>query len=473
MASGARFPGLLDTAYLTGYTGLRPKRHGGGSDLDSFDVIYDYIQRKGRFVALSNDVGFLSLLRTTLEEVFAVGPQSVPTPGDPARLLETVAGLAADTPRIMVFVDRHIKGRESTWVFRELRRTYPDIKLILVSEEVEKRRLILYHEMGANNFLMTPSSEQVLMRKMALTIRPPGSLPDLETAAYSHLRRREFTQAIRVAWKILAKQPRNATAHLIIGDAHMGMCRHGHAVEAYRLACRHLQIHLEPLQRIAAVCASRGDQTGRLKCLQKMDHICPVNPDRKLDMGSIHYGFGNRDNARDLFKDSQNLCAMELGEYLSDILVGIGNVYAAGEPGEAEKYYRRAIEVRQSRLTRADIAILNRLGLAMRRTGKWRSAVSVYKQALEIDDADENLFYNIAMAYAEGKEFRRSSSYVMAALRGNPHSFWDNALACYNLAMIFHRSSRPDLARRYAARCLECEPDMERARKLLAKLDPG
>ncbi len=447
-----------------------PRAGSGGPGLDSFDVIFDFIQRKGRFAALSNDVGFLSLLRTTLDDVFAVGQEAVPTPGDPARLLDTVAQLAEQTPRIMVFVDRHIKGKESTWVFRVLRHRYPDVRLVLVSEEVEKRRLILYHEMGANNFLMAPSSQQVLMRKMALTIRPPGSLPDLERAACRHLARREYKQAIRVAWKILSLQPRNATAHLIIGDAHLGMNRHGHAVEAYRQACRHLQIHLEPLQRIAEVCNSRGDQTGRLKCLQKMDHICPVNPDRKLDMGQIHYGFGNRDNARDLFRDSEGLCAVELSEYLSEILVGIGNVYASGEPGEAEKYYRKAIDARQSRLTPEDIVILNRLGLAMRRTGKWRGAVNVYKRALEIDETDEHLLYNIAMAYAEGKEFRRSSTYVMAALSTNQESFWDNALACYNMAMIFYRASRPDMARRYADRCLECEPGMERARKLARKL---
>lgn len=439
--------------------------------MDSFDVILDFIQRKGRFVALSNDVAFLSLLRSTMDDVFAVRPEHVPTPGDPARLLDTVAQLAEQTSRIMVFVDRHLKGKESTWVFRTLRRRYPDIRLILVSEEVEKRRLILYHEMGANNFLMVPASQQVLMRKMALTIHPPGSLPDMEQAAFAHLKRGEFKQAIRVAWRILAKQPRNATAHLIIGDAHLGMKRHGHAVEAYRLACRHLQIHLEPLQRIAEVCASRGDQNGRLKCLQKMDHICPVNPDRKLDMGQIHYGFGNRDNARDLFKDSEALCGCELSEYLSEILVGIGNVYAAGEPRMAEAYYKKAIEARQSRLTFEDIAVLNRLGLAMRRTGKWRGAVNVYKRALEINDRDENLFYNIAMAFAEGKEYRQSSSYAMAALRANPQSFWDNAKACYNMAMIFHRSDNAELAKRYATRCLECEPGMDRARKLMQRLE--
>lgn len=438
--------------------------------MDSFDVIFDFIQRKGRFAALSNDVGFLSLLRSTLEDVFAIRPDDVPTPGDPARLLEAVAQLAEQTPRIMVFVDRHLKGKESTWVFRVLRRRYPDVKLILVSEEVEKRRLILYHEMGANNFLMVPSSQQVLMRKMALTIRPPGSLPDMERAAYQHLEREEYRQAIRVAWKILAKQPRNATAHLVIGDAHLGMERHSHAVEAYLLACRHLQIHLEPLQRIAEVCASRGDQNGRLKCLQKMDHICPVNPDRKLDMGQIHYGFGNRDNARDLFRDSESLCGSELTEYLCEILVGIGNVYATGEPREAERYYRKAIDARQSRLTPEDIVTLNRLGLAMRRTGKWRGAVNVYKRALEIDDTDEHLFYNIALAYAEGKEYRSSSRYVMAALRTNPRAFWDNARACYNMAMIFHHARHDDMARRYAARCLECEPGMDRARKLVEKL---
>ncbi len=439
--------------------------------MDSFDVIFDFIQRKGRFVALSNDIGFLSLLRTTLDDVFAIQSPSVPTPGDPARLMDIVNDLAAQTSRILVFVDRFLKGRETTWVFRELRRRHPDIKLILVSEEVEKRRLILYHEMGSNNFLLSPGNPQVLMRKMALTLRPPGSLPELERAAYAHLTRGEYKRAIRVAWKILAAQPRNATAHLIIGDAHLGMQRHGHAVEAYRLACRHLQIHLEPLQRIAEVCTRRGDLTGRLKCLQKMDNICPVNPDRKLDMGQLHYGFGNRDSARGLFRDSEDLCAHELVEYLSDILVGIGNVYASGEPRIAEKYYRKAVAAKQSRLSPADIATLNRLGLAMRRMGKWRGAVSVYKRALEIDKTDENLFYNIAMAYAEGKEYRNSSKYVMAALRTGQEAFKDNALACYNMAMIFHRAGMPDLARRYAGRCLECEPGMDRARKLMARLD--
>ncbi len=65
--------------------------------------------------------------------------------------------------------------------------------------------------------------------------------------------------------------------------------------------------------------------------------------------------------------------------------------------------------------------VLNRLGIALRKQGKNQQAATLYRRAIEMDDADENLYFNLARCDLESGRFERAGRSLERALSLNPN----------------------------------------------------
>ncbi len=59
----------------------------------------------------------------------------------------------------------------------------------------------------------------------------------------------------------------------------------------------------------------------------------------------------------------------------------------------------------------------NKLGIALRKQGKWQQAVENYQSALKVAPNEPGLFYNIGLAYSDGKEYAKCAKYFKRAVR--------------------------------------------------------
>ena len=84
---------------------------------------------------------------------------------------------------------------------------------------------------------------------------------------------------------------------------------------------------------------------------------------------------------------------------------------------------------------------------------------------------DENLYYNIGMAYAEGRQFRNARLSMAEALKINPDITRISAGIAYNIGFVFMQSEARDQARRCFETALELNPGMEQAQRALLKLN--
>ena len=71
--------------------------------------------------------------------------------------------------------------------------------------------------------------------------------------------------------------------------------------------------------------------------------------------------------------------------------------------------------------------------------GRFNDAVGLYKQALEKSPADDNVKYNLAMAFLNSDDYQNAAYWLKDIIKNNP----SDAEACYNLGVIYE-SFLPD-----------------------------
>ena len=213
-----------------------------------------------------------------------------------------------------------------------------------------------------------------------------------------------------------------------------------------------------------------GDSRSCLAYLEKLDRLSPLNAERKVSMGEIHLSMGNIDKAEELFEAAVAQVTRDALSQIGAISGRIALIYADRSPERAELFLRRALEAKGKYLTREDIKLFNQLGISLRQQGKWQSAIEEYRKALKVAPDDENLFYNMGMAYAEGKMFREARQSMVQALRINGRLPYVSASIAYNIGVVFLQSGARDQARSCLEVALELKPDMEVAKAALAKL---
>lgn len=436
-----------------------------GVGMDAFDTVLDYVQQSGRFAILSSDVGFISLFRHLLQDTFSVGQERAAAFSNPSAFLGVLPGLNGGSSAPFFVVDRVVAGKESTFAVKSARGRHPGASILVATDDSDRKRLLAYLEAGADGILRKPIGSEALMQRMAAILQPTAPGIKIKRSAARLIPRGEHRQVLQSAWRLLADDPDSPEAFQVIGDAQLALGNLAKAADAYLHACRRARLALEPLGRLAEVYRRSGEQLQRLKCLQTMERLCDLNPDRKVDMGGIHHDLGQSLAAESLFAAAQRLTANELTEYAANVLARIGDVYSEREPQQAATYYRRSLETKGQRLDDSDVATINRLGLNLRRRGDWRGAVREYKRALGLSQ-DASVLFNIAMALAEGHEHQKAAEYLRAALKEDSGQFRENAAACYRIAHVFHSADDRARAAEYADACLAREPGHGQARAL-------
>lgn len=433
--------------------------------------VVDYVTvSKGYFLIVSEDNNFQSILRGTVQKHLAITEDCMSVVSNPDHILKAIKDTGMRRKSILVFIERTLQGKDMGFLVRQLKNAFDFVKIIILTGEADRQKLVLLHEIGADNFITKPISINTLIEKIAFTIKPQGKLGQLIDLAKSMVTRGAYDQALKASRKILELKPNSAAGFLVMGDAFKGLGKLDKAREAYESASDNAQLYLEPLKKLADLHKETGDVEQQLKYLERLDKLSPLNVERKVDIGTIHVEMGNEEEAEKLFNSAVNQATREALSYIGEISERIGHVYSQRDPVRAEQYYRRALDAKGDMLEKSDIATFNSLGIALRKQGKWYEATQEYEKALRIAPDDEHLFYNAAMACAEGKQFRTAAEHLESALGINPNFPRKDKTIAFNMAVVFMRAGGKNRAKEMLEITLELEPDFAKAREMLNQL---
>jgi tetratricopeptide (TPR) repeat protein len=434
-------------------------------------TVVEFVRKDGGHLLIaSNDHTFVRVVRNTVNKQLAIEDDCITAIVDENKIIKAIKEIGSNKKRILLFIERVFNNKETSFLVKQVKNAFNNVKIIVLTGEADRQRLVLLHEIGADNFISKPISINTLIEKIAFTIKPQGKIGKLIDMGKLLNEQGSFDKALQVARQVLEIKPNSAAAFLIMGDAYKGQDKDDKSVEAYEEASRNAPMYLEPLKKLANLFEERDDPENQLHYLEKLDRLSPLNVERKVDMGGIHMDLGNEDQAEELFDGALKQAHREAMTYIEEISTKIGDIYTRTDPEKAEKYYRKALEAKGDMLDQSDIRTFNQLGIALRKQGKWKEAIEEYKKAQKVSPEDENLFYNIAMAQAEGKQYVKAGSNLDSALKLNPDFYKLDPVIAYNFGLIYSKAKDTEKARGFLEYAVQAKPDFESPRKLLQKL---
>ena len=435
-------------------------------------IIREYFtKRNGQLLCLSDDPTILSLLRATVKEMGLPASELVVFVPDPSKLLKAITDSFAAHKRPALFIESVMSGSgETSFMVRQFKESFPDLRIFAMTTTSEKARIMLLYESGADNFILKPISSIDLIDKMAVTLREPSTIRQLLDKARKFVIKNVSSEAIKITQGVLKVKPDSASGYVVLGDALRVSGNRDKAQVAYERACKYSQDYLEPLQKLVDLAKEDGKTDMQLEYLKRLDELSPMNAQRKVEMAELQMEMGNMDEAKKLFDGAVNRAYKNAMQQVALMSEKIAMSLQDKDPAQAEKYLRKCLDLKGKDLTADDLTTFNQLGICLRKQGRWLDAIVEYKRALQIAPNSSELYYNIAMAHAEGKEYENANRFMLKALGLNSSLPRTSPVVAYNMAQVLSLGYSKDKAKQAAEIALELDPDYEPAKKLLAQM---
>lgn len=406
------------------------------------DVIYDFVDEPGVFILVTRDKSFYQTFKNAIVHDLGIETEYVQVVSDLSRASELVQFFHEKGIRPFIFQEYSLDSELTLSFVRFVRASFKGVKIGILSREVSRERLFQFHEDGADSFLKKPASVNSIITKIAFMLKPQHEADAMLSEARDHIKNRRFEEALDLADKILVKWPKNAAAMVVYGDAKKGLAKRQEALGAYMKAERNSKNYLEPLQKIVVIHAEDDNKPEALKYLKKLDKMSPLNCNRKIKIAELHFAQGDAQSAEQYFDNAISSAKEEALSVVGEMSLDIAELSAQHDPKMAAKYYRQALDFVKSSKSQMAMTIYNRLGISLRKQGLFMEAIEAYAEAAKYSPKDENIQYNMGLAYAESGRPLESATCMEKALLLNPTMYNDKPDLAYHMGSSFTKAQR-------------------------------
>lgn len=434
-------------------------------------TVRTFLEADGALVVYSDDRDFSDQVAQTVEETFSQPKDTVYASMDETAVYNVLQRRHERELATLLFIEREMHQSSTNEFIKMIKNQFPEVLVIVLTSEVDRPVIVYLHEIGVDNFITKPLSRETLLEKVAYTVKPPSKIGHLMDQAKQLAFDGEPQKALQVCDKILEIKPQSPAGLMLLGDIHKQMGNGEKAVQAYEEAHQSERMYLEPIKKLSTYYREKGDREKELEQLKKLDQLSPLNVDRKMMIGDIQLHLGDADQAENLYEDMIDVTRQEMTNKMYRMHLDVAEKMLPVDPKRAEKYFRKALETKKDLLGPKDVNAFNRLGMALRRQKKPKEAVQEYTKALELAPEDENLYYNMALAYLEAGDTHRSLKAVQKALSLNESLGRDNERIAYNIGLVFLKSKDTAQAAAYFEHALEVNDGYEPAVRMLRKMD--
>jgi tetratricopeptide (TPR) repeat protein len=311
-----------------------------------------------------------------------------------------------------VFLDWNMPRMPGIEVAREIRadEKFQDLPILMITAEIYKDQIMEAGEIGINGYILKPFNARTLNDKilniMAGRTNPPPHVK-LIKAGETLVEQGEYDMALDIFQRAL-KLNESARVLVHIGETSEKKGELEKASAYYKKAADKNPDYLKAHVVAAELHMKMGNENAALASLEKAGEISPNNTDRQVSIGEIYLKKGDEEKAEKAFnaaikKDPQK--SQEVAEVYLD----------REKPELAEKFFRKSLESHAK-----DVHVYNRLGIALRKQGKWQDAVKEYRLALKVDPEDEAIYFNMGRAYLEGRKNEDARGCFLTVLKINP-----------------------------------------------------
>ena len=436
---------------------------------DAMATIHEYlVHRRGHVVALSTGSELAAYMGRLFDSLALCAADGVTLLDDPVHALAVLEQRQSAGKRPILLVEHLMNGHDLRFMVCQFREAYPELRMIALTSDLSRERVMLLHEMGADQCLAIPLDSGTLTGCIANMVRPESRDVRLAQEVRALLRAGDVAQAYTVCQKLLKLKTDGALAHVLLGDVLRKMNKPDEARAAYEEAACHTDVFLTPLKRLAAMALEAGQLETRLLFLYRMDELSPFNVERKMEMGAIHLQLGQSLEAERLFEKALHLADREASLRIVGVSEHIADLYYNVDIIKAEQYWRQSLAGRPGPRSEELVYALNRLGLVLRSQGRWQEALAEYRRAAELSPDDDILYYNMGMACLEGNDVQAAARHMSKALVLNPRLPYSEDSVAFNMGMVFLKSNDTARGLHCMKMAIEQNPDCAEAREALA-----
>ena len=367
--------------------------------------LIDYF--KSGYVLVVDDM--TNMRRTIKNMLRQIGSSNVMEADDGDTALNALRGNAGCR---FILLDWNMPRMPGIHAAREIRAdaATQDVPILMITAEVDRAQIAQAGEIGVNGYIIKPFVANLLAEKMRAILDARANPPEhvkLIKVGEELLRQGQHQKALQLFER--AKDLRDtARIHVHIGEAFEMGGDADKAQASYATAIQQNPQFLKAHVKSADLHLKEGNQDAALESLQKAVEISPANADRHVTMGKIYVNKGDAEKAAVSFGAAVKSESSKASEIAEELL-------KMGKPEMAEHYFRRSLE-----RSTDTIHTYNRLGISLRRQGKWKEAILEYETAIKIDPKDEGLYFNMAKAYVEGGNLKMAEKNFQRALDMNP-----------------------------------------------------
>ena len=313
---------------------------------------------------------------------------------------------------IFVIMDWDLKYISGIEVAREIRgdRRFENTPILILTSEISEAELGMVSEVGVNGCLLKPFPAKVLVERiigiMHQRMNPPEHV-NLIKQGQDLLDKGMLDEALSLFNK--SKDMKNrARIYVHIGEVHEVKEEYDEARNNYDRALTINPQYLKAYVVAAGMMIKLNDDDSALPYLEKAAEISPHNSNRQALLGNIYLSKGEEEKAHKAFKEAIRLDPSKGTE--------IGETYLKlGKTRMAEECFRSLLKSDKD-----NVHVYNRLGIALRRQGKWQESIEEYKKAINITEDDEALYFNMGKAYEDGGKMYNARDCFEKALKLNP-----------------------------------------------------
>lgn len=289
------------------------------------------------------------------------------------------------------------------------------LPFLIVSGESLQEVIAFVGEWGVYDYVVKPFSYSILkgrIEAMFDRLRNPEELLYREVERLKEMGyHREALQRVEEAEASLkALKVKWLT---IKGECLMALGSMESAEECLNKALELSDVYLPAHKTCAELHLKKGNVDRAIELLTRADEISPMDMDRKVKLGKLFLGQGRDDEGREVLDRAVKQSSQ--GER-SGILRKVAEAFMeANHFGEAEELFIKLLK-----LNPEEVETYNRLGIALRRQGKYDEAEAYYRLALETHPRNPVIHYNLGVLQFSRQERENARNSLMEAIRLDP-----------------------------------------------------
>uniref|UniRef100_A0A673KQF6 dolichyl-phosphate-mannose--protein mannosyltransferase n=1 Tax=Sinocyclocheilus rhinocerous TaxID=307959 RepID=A0A673KQF6_9TELE len=247
-----------------------------------------------------------------------------------------------------------------------------------------------------------------------------------------------FTSAVSVC-------PLNAKVHYNVGKNLADRGNQSAAIKYYREAVRLHPKYVHAMNNLGNILKERNELKEAEELLSSAVHIQPDFAAAWMNLGIVQNSLKKLDEAEQSYRN-----AIRFRKKYPDCYYNLGRLYAD---------LNRSIDAlnawRNATILKPDHSLAwNNMVILLDNTGNLAQAELIGKEALKILPKDHTIMFSLANVLGKQEKYKESEGFFLNALKINP-----NVASCHgNLAVLYHRWGKLDLAKRHYELSLRLDP---------------